>query len=99
MFTRIKNWWKGCTTAQKVNAVLDIIGIGLTGYGIHKVNHAFDSMRITVTQRADEELNKHLHPTYVRIETPDLHAEGVLTTDEGSARPVSPEELAPNEEL
>lgn len=99
MFTRIKNWWKGCTTAQKVNTVLDIIGIGLTGYCIHKVDHAFEHMKITVTQRADEELNKHLHPTYVRIETPTQKIEGPLDVNEGSARPVGPEEIAEREEI
>lgn len=90
MFTRIKNWWKGCTTAQKVNAVLDIIGIGLTGYGIHKFNQAVDRVNTNTNSaisnafeyttmiigiHSDDELAKHIGVDHCTIDTPVHHEE------------------------
>lgn len=67
MFNRIKTWWKTSTPLEKVNTVLNIVGIGATVYCAKKIDKAFDHMSIRLTLSKPTELKADAE--HLEIET------------------------------
>lgn len=89
--TRIKTWWKTATTAEKLNTILGIAGVGGAMVCARKIDHAFDKMQVTLTLRGQDKLWDLIEAKAVQVQTPTLGFHDTLV--KGNRDPLTPEEI------
>ena len=99
IINRIKTWWKTSTPMEKVNTVLNIVGIGTGIYCIRKMDHVWHNMDITLHLRKPEEIEAEADHLRIENNTSGMECDLVRTNPpvEPAEEPEQTEE-APAEE-